>query len=247
MAQTPLTEQTPVEIDTQLAEINQRAARPHMQRNSALNTIEQYHSEDNETRMPVYARVSEYARDNAEGRLVEAEIEIETLRVEAKPLHDEFRRRGGWPRYYHVTNTNGHVHSSLNCPSCFPDTQYAWRTDLSGLWAAQVVEREAYQACSVCMPIAPTEQKAAFKAHQQEKRETKQREREAKQAEKVARKLAREESLAHKANAALDKYGNHGNRKQAWYGLKQAWYDGKITDSVYDTLYDAGQADRKKY
>ena len=214
-------EQTPAQIDTQIAEIQMRAARPKQRLRSALRYLEE-NSHDS------------YMRARYEKVQIEAEEQLEALRQEAAPFEAEYVRRGGWTRFFHVTNTNGHVHNSMHCSSCFFDTQYAWRTDLSGLTEAEVVEREAYQACSVCMPIAPAVQKAAFKAHQAEKREAKKQEREAKAAEKAARKLAREESLAHKANAALDKYGDDY--------IKQAWYDGKITDSVYDTLYDAGRA-----
>lgn len=223
MEQTPLAEQSPVEIDTQLAEINQQAARPTMWRSSALRVLE---AEEGE--------YDSWSIQRAEERLQQAEEQIEALRLKAKPFHDEFDRRDGWTRFYHVTNANGHVHNSTHCTSCFFDTQYAWRTDLSGLTEAEVVEREAYQACSVCMPIAPAEQKAAFKVHQQEKRDAKKRERAEKAAEKARKKFAREESAAHKANAALDKYGDDY--------LKQAWYDNKITDATYDILHDAGRA-----
>src|SRR5262245_5804852 len=39
--------------------------------------------------------------------------------AEAKPYEDEFRRRGGWARYYQVCGkdgrTEGHVHREMNC------------------------------------------------------------------------------------------------------------------------------------
>lgn len=227
-----LTEQTPAQIDGQIADINQRADRPSRRLSAARDIFARRARQDENT--VSWERISEYQLERAAEMMREAEEELAELEEEARPLHAEYERRGSWPRYYHVTNSNGHVHTSIYCPSCFYDTQYAWRTDLSGLTEEEVVEREAHWACSVCMPIAPADQKAAFKAYQERKRTEKAQEREAKKAEKAARKLAREESLAHKANAALDKYGDDY--------IKQAWYDGKITDSVYDTLYDAGRA-----
>lgn len=228
---TNLTTQTPVQIDTALAELQLRAARPERQAASARKTIEAFATQGDVTG---YRRVSAYDVERAEERLLEAEVELRAIDAETKPLADEFDRRGGWPRFFHVTNTGGHIHTSMHCETCFADTLFAWRTDLSGLTDEEVVAREAHNACTVCMPIAPVEQKAARERYTREQREAKAAERAAKKAEKEARKAAREESLAHKANAALDKYGDDY--------IKQAWYDGKITDSVYDVLYDAGRA-----
>jgi hypothetical protein len=229
-----LSQATPVEIDTALAEIMFRASRPESRLAHAEETVAKFHADDNETRMPVYTRVSEYDLTRAEETIVEAEAALEELRKESAPLHAEWDARGGWPRFWHVTNTNGHVHNSMRCSSCFPDTRYAWRTDLSGLTEAEVVEREAYQACSVCMPIAPAEQKAAFKAHQAEKRAAKAAEKAAKAAEKAAKKLKRDEALAHKVNKVLDE-----TEASERYDL---WCEGKIQSQVFYVIEDMRRA-----
>lgn len=233
-----LTEQTPSEIDAQIADINLRAQRPENRERSALNIIEQHADQELDT-TPRWEQISEYALTQAKEQLDQAHADLDALRAEMYPLNAEFNRRGGWTRFFHVTNTNGHVHNSMHCSSCFPDTQYVWRTDLSGATEEQVVEWEAYQACSVCMPIAPAEQKAAFKVHQAEKRATKAAEKELKNAEKAARKLKREESLAHKVNAAIDKYGADE--------IQQAWFDAKIGETVYNVIFDMGKASERKY
>jgi hypothetical protein len=33
----------------------------------------------------------------------------------ARVLEEEFERRGGWTRYWPVSNAGGHVHSSIGC------------------------------------------------------------------------------------------------------------------------------------
>jgi hypothetical protein len=118
------------------------------------------------------------------------------------PLEEEYERRP-WNRYWHVTNANGHIHRSQSCTSCFPDTQYGWRTDLSGLTEQEVVDREAYNACSVCMPIAPAEQKAARERYNKEQRDARKAEKLAKQAAKYEKALARARKHAEKVEKAL--------------------------------------------
>jgi hypothetical protein len=115
----------------------------------------------------------------------------------------------GWTRYWHVTNKNGHIHTSRSCTSCFFDTQYFWRTDLSGLTPEEVVEREAYNACSVCMPIAPAEQRAARTAYTKAERERKAAEKAAAKLEKEIAKIPRQHALALKVNELFDAFGEH--------------------------------------
>lgn len=63
----------------------------------------------------------------------------------------------GWSRFFLVTNTNGHIHSSMNCSTCFPSTQFAWLPTLSGLTEADAVADQGEILCSVCFPSAPSE------------------------------------------------------------------------------------------
>lgn len=63
----------------------------------------------------------------------------------------------GWSRFFLVQNTNGHIHSNMDCWTCFYNTQYAWLTELSGLTEAEAVEEFGGILCSVCFPSAPVE------------------------------------------------------------------------------------------
>lgn len=63
----------------------------------------------------------------------------------------------GWSRFFLVTNTNGHIHSSMSCSTCFADTDFAWLPELSGLTEADAVAEYGEILCSVCFKSAPVE------------------------------------------------------------------------------------------
>ena len=63
----------------------------------------------------------------------------------------------GWSRFYLVTNSNGHIHSSMHCSTCYWDTSFAWLTELSGLTEAEAVAEYGEILCSICYPSAPVE------------------------------------------------------------------------------------------
>ena len=63
----------------------------------------------------------------------------------------------GWSRFYLVRNNGGHIHSSMNCSTCFITTQFSWITELSGKTEAEAVELLGEILCSVCFPTAPVE------------------------------------------------------------------------------------------
>lgn len=63
----------------------------------------------------------------------------------------------GWSRFFIVKNTNGHIHSSMDCSTCYPTTVFGWLPQLSGLTEADAVEEWGGILCSVCFPSAPVE------------------------------------------------------------------------------------------
>lgn len=69
---------------------------------------------------------------------------------------DEFQRRGGWSRAFLVVNNNGHVHSSMDCSTCFDTTKYQWMTAYSGKSEDEIVGDAGERACTVCYPSAET-------------------------------------------------------------------------------------------
>jgi hypothetical protein len=90
-----------------------------------------------------------------------------------------------WSRFFLVNNSNGHIHSSMSCGTCFPTTQYRWVTSLSGQTEAEAVAELGEILCSVCYPSAPSawtdgESRATIEARA---------EREAKKAAAAAKKV----------------------------------------------------------
>lgn len=91
----------------------------------------------------------------------------QSLAEEMQPYEDEFERRGTWTRAFLVTNTGGHVHSSMDCSTCFrtgydgtgrwrDGTRYHWVTDLSGGTEDEVIKAAGVRACTTCFRDAPT-------------------------------------------------------------------------------------------
>lgn len=160
MTTTDLSTQTPVEIDTALAEIYTRLYRVQDQIAQTLK-----HAKDYEQGLRRLAEGDARYTGWSHERLAEVEAKYEALQEQAirienetLPYESEFRARGGWTRFFHVTNSNGHIHSSMNCSTCFPTTRYAWLTEMSGQSEAEALEtlgKQNHVLCSVCFPNAP--------------------------------------------------------------------------------------------
>lgn len=71
--------------------------------------------------------------------------------VELRAIYAEHQ----WSRFFLVSNSNGHIHSSMSCGTCFPTTRYRWVTSLSGQTEAEAVEELGEILCSICYPSAP--------------------------------------------------------------------------------------------
>jgi hypothetical protein len=98
----------------------------------------------------------------AEGRTWNrSEAEIDQLKLEAGAVSRftvaAMERYKGWSRFFLVTNTNGHIHRSMSCSTCFYSTQFSWLTELSGLTEAEAVAEYGEILCTVCFPSAPVE------------------------------------------------------------------------------------------
>lgn len=61
----------------------------------------------------------------------------------------------GWARFFVVTSSAGHIHSSMSCGTCRVTTTYGWLPSLSGLTEADAVAECGPALCSVCFPSAP--------------------------------------------------------------------------------------------
>lgn len=61
----------------------------------------------------------------------------------------------GWSRFFLVTSSAGHVHSSTGCHTCRDTTTYGWMPELSGKSEAEAVAELGAVLCSACFPTAP--------------------------------------------------------------------------------------------
>jgi hypothetical protein len=187
-----LAEMTPVEIDTELYELygkltdlNTKRSRVH----ALVKMIEETEPGSYESKLPERSPkrhaelISEVAKLQGEADLLQYQ--------EINPREDEWVRRGRWNRYYLVTNTNGHVHKDMDCPTCYFTTQYAWLVEQSGMSAEDLVEMAGEKACTTCFSWAPSDvlkRKTKLEAPEAKKARL---EREAKKAAAAAKKAAK--------------------------------------------------------
>lgn len=62
-----------------------------------------------------------------------------------------------WTRAFLVINSNGHVHSSMDCSTCFSTTRYNWLVQYSNDDETTIVSDAGQDACTVCYPSAPAD------------------------------------------------------------------------------------------
>jgi len=86
----------------------------------------------------------------------QARIDANQIRATINSLNAIYLQHK-WTRAYLVTNTNGHVHKSQDCSTCFPSTNYLWLTQYSGSAEEDIVSDAGQDACTVCYPSAPAE------------------------------------------------------------------------------------------
>jgi hypothetical protein len=107
-----------------------------------------------------------YLIENGLGKAELAEIdaadEAQGLAVAAcRETEDEYDRRP-WARYWLVTSSDGHIHSSRHCCTCNKGkspTRFALAAYLSGKPVSEAVADLGPALCSVCFPEAPVESK----------------------------------------------------------------------------------------
>jgi hypothetical protein len=179
-----LATQSPAEIDGQLSEIYQRKAKAQQRL---------WYAQDYLARIQQGSRVSDLAYAHYLDQVEKSQAAIEQANAEMAPLQEEFSRRGGWTRCFLVTNTNGHVHRSMSCSTCYPRTQYHWMTEWSAKPYEQIIEDAGSRACTVCYPDAPVDKPSVMftpeERADQERREQERQAREAKKAAKAAKAI----------------------------------------------------------
>lgn len=151
---------SPVEIDTEIARIYGEAAelqaladgnRLQITRiDKTLKSSSWFSAEEVKYYSDKIVTLTDAAED--------AEIESGNRLREALPFEQAWRDRGYWNRYYLVTSSDGHVHSSTACSTCYPITSYGWLTEYSGMNQPKfVTEVAGEKACTECYPWAPVD------------------------------------------------------------------------------------------
>lgn len=144
---------SPVEIDTRIAAIMFRRVE------ISQGLLRAQYILDNKRVQYILdsKRVPDTEIDKALATIKSLNAELDGLITERAELHDEFNGRGGWNRYYLVTNTNGHVHTSTECATCFDGTDFGWLIQFSGTEQDEMGKLSGEAACAVCFPNLPTE------------------------------------------------------------------------------------------
>lgn len=138
----------PVEVDTALAKAWEQKWRVGQEIQRLVETTERY-------RKSKYSYYADSIVSN-EKRITELSIEFDKLINEVADLESKYE---GWSRAFLVRNGNGHIHSTMNCSTCFPTTLFLWLTEYSGADEDKIVKDAGEMACSVCFPNAPVDYK----------------------------------------------------------------------------------------
>lgn len=139
---------TPEQVDTELADLWQTA-------NRAAQRIQDYTKTVEDERQRGRSEDDFYVRQYLE-KIEEYRRAYGAARVAARPGEALYEAQR-WSRFFLVTNGNGHVHSSMECTTCFATTQFAWLPELSGKSEHEAVEAYGESMCTVCFPSAPTD------------------------------------------------------------------------------------------
>lgn len=171
-----ITTATPVQIDTDLAELRAQLDKAVSVFDGALNSI---HTKVGDRKGRHGYRLSHdearaQAREALDNRtlrrfdhdvvtrafdiLDEQDEIITALTARIAPLDAEYARRP-WSRFILVLASGGHIHSSNYCAggSIRVTTQLAWNPQLSGKTEAEAVAELGPLLCTHCFPTAPVE------------------------------------------------------------------------------------------
>ena len=134
---------TPVIIDTEIAETTKAIEEKVSRIWSLRRTITSY------------GTMSYYA-----SRIEEKEIEISKAEVALAELKEKLATLNGfytgWSRAFLVRNSNGHIHKSRSCTTCFDTTNYVWLTEMSGRDELEIAYLAGEKACTICYAHAPS-------------------------------------------------------------------------------------------
>ena len=111
---------------------------------------------DAEDSIRFYAKHYPNRVEEIKNKIAELEEQYAKIQAEIKKL-DAIYDQDPWTRAFLVINSNGHVHSSMDCNTCFSTTRYQWLIQYSNDDENTIVEDAGRDACTICYPSAPAE------------------------------------------------------------------------------------------
>jgi hypothetical protein len=191
---------TPTDIDTELAGYYGERTTLARKLNTREKELDRYRMNER--------WYNERDIEKAEADIAELNAHIDVVRAKELPLEGEWERRQ-WTRAFIVNNTNGHVHKTMACSTCFWDTEFEWLPQYSGHDETEIVEAASALACTVCFPSAPSDvlnRPSSIVTRDKAERDARRAAREQAAAEKAAKKAAK--TVRHPQG--LPTYGTYG-------------------------------------
>ena len=111
---------------------------------------------DAEDSISFYAKHYPNRVEEIKNKIAELKEQYAKIQAEIKKLNAIYDQ-DPWTRAFLVINSNGHVHSSMDCNTCFPTTRYNWLVQYSNDDENTIVEDAGQDACTICYPSAPAE------------------------------------------------------------------------------------------
>jgi len=142
-----VTKEFAVKIDTELSSWYDKRWNLVSDLESAIDSVKFYEK---------YYPTSVEKIDEGIKKIEKIESEINKVNVEIIKLNAIYNQ-DPWTRAFLVINSNGHVHSSMDCNTCFPTTRYNWLIQYSNDDEKTIVEDAGQDACTICYPSAPAE------------------------------------------------------------------------------------------
>ena len=178
-----VTKEFAVKIDTQLSELHDKRwnLRVGLLTDQESLAFYQKNYPNNAKSIAKYEEKIKVA--NAELRKVFSQI------CELDEIYDE----DPWTRAFLVVSSDGHVHNSLDCSTCFPTTRFSWLVEYSNDDENAIVDAAGELACTICYPSAPAEilnRPTKIVIQSKVEKEKARQEREAKKAAKIAKAKA---------------------------------------------------------
>jgi hypothetical protein len=238
---------TPAECDTELATLFDkrgtvaRYLHGEVERLAAHEAEAAHRAANDGTALHRWNLLHGYDLANVQRSIGQYRTEIAELDAQIDPIDEEFTARGGWTRFFLVRASNGHIHSSMSCVTCFPTTQYSWLPERSGSDEAETVEMAGDSACTICYPSAPVADRHNPRPNRLDTAEDRAHRlaREAEKAAKAAKKLATGISNPDgtELREASDKWGSGREIKT------ERAAELKAVDILYTALWDARYLD----